>query len=76
MRFSYIKYDHEHTELQESAKTRFEEMEKMIEALPKGRATSLALTKLEECYMWVGKALRDSQIYNSGAKHVSERSNS
>lgn len=35
---------------------------------------SLAITKLEECYMWIGKAIRDEQIARGGDnKHVPER---
>lgn len=35
--------------------------------LPKGRAQSLAITKLEECYMWIGKGLRDKQVARGGS---------
>lgn len=72
-RFDYIKYDRGATEDQETAKGLVKKLESMIEsigyALPTpderkycGRSKSLALTKLEECYMWIGKALRDDQM--------------
>ena len=48
----------------------------MINLLPEGRAKSLALTKLEECYMWIGKAIRDAQMKrNGGAELQEERKN-
>jgi hypothetical protein len=37
-------------------------LEAFIEEGPDSRAKSLALTKLEECYMWIGKMIRDEQI--------------
>ena len=30
--------------------------------IPTNRSRSIALTKLEECAMWIGKALRDDQL--------------
>lgn len=36
------------------------------------RAKALALTKLEECYMWIGKALRDDQIARIGSAPLQE----
>jgi len=65
-RFDYIKYDEDHTRLQSIVKTSCQSLEECIDALPKGRAPSLALTKLEECYMWMGKAIRDHQIASGG----------
>jgi len=63
MRFDYVKYDVQSTEKQLSAKSICQEMEGFInEQLGAGRTTSLALTKLEELYMWVGKAIRDDQL--------------
>ena len=55
-----------------------EDVEGFIEAsLMPGRAKSLALTKLEECYMWIGKGLRDHQIAVNAeeSEHVPERTN-
>lgn len=51
-------------------KASFENLEGLLNELlpsspggkdPYGRAKALAITKLEEAYMWVGKALRDEQ---------------
>lgn len=74
-RFSYIKYNQHHTMLSESFKRKFEEVETLIDVkIDDGRAKSLALTKLEEAYMWIGKAIRDMQIKEEGKyEHISER---
>ena len=61
-RFDYIRYDEKSAKAQKSAKNICSMLEGFIDALPKGRASSLALTKLEEVYMWIGKAIRDDQI--------------
>ncbi len=66
-RFDYVKFDDTAAENQRCFKTLFEELELHVSnSLPPGRAQSLALTKLEEAYMWVGKALRDEQIARGG----------
>jgi hypothetical protein len=39
---------------------KFEALYKEVEALPKSRGTSLALTKLEESNMWLNKALTNN----------------
>lgn len=62
-RFDYIKYDDEAVLMQADLKAEFEILESVIEGnLADGRAKALALTKLEESYMWIGKAIRDEQI--------------
>ncbi len=61
-RFDYVKYDDETAHVQGLFKALFENMSKAIEDLPRNRAQALALTKLEESYMWVGKTLRDIQV--------------
>jgi hypothetical protein len=66
-RFDYVKYDELAQRDQDVFKTRFVELAEVVEvALMDGRAKSLVLTKLEEAYMWVGKAIRDRQIARSG----------
>lgn len=66
-RFDYIRYDEAHAELQSQFYLAFNEMNDVIENnLENGRAKALAITKLEECYMWVGKQIRDQQVKKSG----------
>lgn len=61
-RYDYVKYNDLSTKIQGDFKTKFQELETMVDTLLKsGRATSLVHTKLEEAYMWVGKAIRDAQ---------------
>ena len=62
-RFDYVKYDLQAEAKQIEFKQAAERLEKQILLiLPVGRAQSLALTSLEEMFMWVGKAIRDDQI--------------
>lgn len=77
-RFDYVKYDNLSQAAQALAKEKSQELEKVIEAFPNGRAKSLALTKLEEVYMWIGKMIRDEQILRDGAHKIlqEERTNS
>lgn len=65
-RFSYVKYDKKATDEQAKFKEVFEELDQLVQQLDGGRAQSLVFTKLEEAYMWVGKAIRDSQISRTG----------
>lgn len=76
-RFSYIRYDDEAVVIQGDFKARFESIERAIEAnLSSGRAKALALTALEECYMWIGKQIRDDQISRGGSNEEQpERNN-
>jgi hypothetical protein len=67
MRFSYVKYDECAILDQAEFKRSFESLERLTEdRLSNGRAKALVLTKLEEAYMWVGKAIRDEQIERTG----------
>lgn len=65
--FSYVKYDEEHQAMQAQFKAAFESLERMVMTLAAGRPRSLVLTKLEEAYMWIGKAIRDDQIAKGGS---------
>ena len=66
-RFDYIAYDETRKAEQKMFKERFTDLAMVIEQhLDAGRAKSIVFTKLEEAYMWVGKALRDTQIAESG----------
>ena len=75
-RFTYVKYDDKSVELQETFKHFFEDIEEFAVAnLPDSKARSFILARLEEAYMWTGKAIRDEQIARaSKAEHVPERS--
>lgn len=61
-RFDYVKYDDKAVAQQADLKSHFIELDNYAKSLPEGRAKALALTKLEEAYMWFGKAIRDEQI--------------
>ncbi|MGZ3742738.1 MAG: Acb2/Tad1 domain-containing protein [Pseudobdellovibrionaceae bacterium] len=72
-RFDYVKYDQKATEDQVNFKSSFEELEGLVNSsLKPGRASALVLTKLEEAYMWVGKAIRDEQIVRNGSAELQE----
>ena len=76
-RFDYVKYDESSAGMQHLAKMDCERLEITIEKLTNGRAKALALTALEECYMWIGKAIRDDQIQRNGSAPLQEeRTNS
>jgi hypothetical protein len=65
-RFSYVKYDEQAMAQQMELRLKFEELEGLCDKLENGRAKSLVFTKLEETYMWTGKAIRDTQIARQG----------
>jgi hypothetical protein len=73
-RFDYVKYDEKATTDQAVFKALCGELELIITArLAPSRPTSLALTKLEEVYMWIGKAIRDEQVLARGAEQQEGR---
>lgn len=75
-RFNYVQYDEAATTAQKHFKEKFEDLEGDVNLLDDGRAKALILTKLEEAYMWVGKAIRDEQIKRNGsAPEQPERNN-
>lgn len=75
-RFDYIAYDDEAARKQASFKHRCADLEDAIEAnLKPGRAKSLAITKLEEVYMWIGKQIRDDQIARNSTADLQESRN-
>jgi len=76
-RFDYVKYDQQAINQQNELKDNFINLEIFVNGLKEGRAKSLVLTKLEEAYMWCGKAIRDEQIARNGdAELQEERCNS
>lgn len=76
-RFDYVQYDEKAASLQQSVKSHCVVLELFLNNLPESRGKALALTKLEEFYMWTGKAIRDDQIKRNGsAPSQEQRSNS
>lgn len=72
-RFDYVAYDPIAVDKQRAAKHYAQLLESCIVSnLPEGRAKSLALTKLEEVYMWMGKGIRDDQIARKGSAVLQE----
>lgn len=71
-RFDYVRYDDVSQDEQNVAKAMCTDLGDFIDSLPNGRAKALALTKLEECYMWIGKAIRDNQIARNGSAPLQE----
>jgi len=60
--FGSIAYDEQSQQASNNIKSICCELETAIEAyLSDSRERSLALTKLEECFMWVGKGIRSDQ---------------
>lgn len=73
-RFDYVKYDEKALKAQYLFKSSFEEIAADVEFnLVSPRAKALVLTKLEEAYMWVGKAVRDDQISRNGSAELQEQ---
>lgn len=74
-RFDYVKYDDIANEQQASMKDTVTMLEFEIEKLKSPRAKALAITNLEQVYMWIGKAIRDDQIARNGSAPLEERRN-
>lgn len=72
MRFDYVKYDTKALADQLEIKKAFEGVESFVLKLNDGRAKALVLTKLEEAYMWAGKAIRDEQLKRSSVSELQE----
>lgn len=74
-RFDYVKYDQKAESLQMAMKGHFMAIEASLNSLPKSREQSLVMTKLEEAYMWIGKAIRNDQIERNGGAELQEERN-
>lgn len=62
-RFDYVAYDQVATNRQQAFKISMQRLEENINThVNCPRSKALALTKLEEVYMWIGKGIRDDQI--------------
>lgn len=72
-RFDYVKYDEKALLSQQVLKTAVEHAEQMIvNYVHSPRAKALALTKLEEVYMWCGKGVRDDQLERNAETELQE----
>lgn len=72
-RFDYVKYDDAKLNTSTWFKDICINLEKEIEALIEcSRSKALALTKLEEVYMWIGKGIRNDQINKNGSAPLQE----
>lgn len=66
---SYVKYDDDSAQKSVSLKNKVEILSTEICAnLTPSRERSLAVTKLEEAFMWIGKAIRNDQIYRRNSE--------
>lgn len=66
-RFDYVRYDDKAAQDQAAFKAHFQAIEYQVnQRLGQSRPASLVMTKLEEAYMWVGKAIRDAQVARQG----------
>jgi len=83
-KYSYVKYDEEHMHMQEYIRKLHEELDQILASMKKSIAGTdrynnylkLAETKLEESYMYFGKANRDHQILSGGeCTDIPERTN-
>jgi len=77
-KFDYIAYDEKAKAHQAQLKLLVTAVEDKLYTLANTRYISLALTSLEECYMWAGKATRDDQLVRNNYEFSleEERSNS
>lgn len=72
-RFENIKYDDDSIKYQQAFKELFETLgDNVDEIFSEGRTKSLVFTKLEEAYMWIGKAIRDEQLSRNDDNETSE----
>lgn len=72
-RFDYVEYDKLAVSQQSFFKEKFMSLEEATKHLISPRAKALVLTKLEEAYMWVGKAIRDDQIERDVSTKLQEK---
>jgi hypothetical protein len=69
-RFDHVIYDESSIDFQESLKMVIVSLEHVIErGIKCERSKALALTKLEESYMWMGKGIRNDQIARNERKN-------
>jgi hypothetical protein len=64
--YDFIQFDDESLKKQAMFKEQVVKLTADIDALISPSARVEALKKLSECYMWIGKAIRDDQIARTG----------
>lgn len=75
-RFDYVAYDEQAIHDQACFKQAMTSLESMIEiSIQCPRSKALALTKLEEVYMWIGKGIRNDQISRNKHTKLQEERN-
>lgn len=75
-RFDYIAYDETSQRDQLEAKKAVQGVETVIDMImPEmtNRAKEQAIICLEQCYMWIGKGIRDQQIKANGKATIQEQ---
>lgn len=61
-RFDYVGWDEKAQNLSDSLKSQCLCIEAMINPMADSREKSMAITKLEETFMWIGKAVRSDLL--------------
>lgn len=75
-RFDYVAYDSSASQDQAHVKELVTILERSIEITIKcQRSKALALTNLEQTYMWIGKGIRNDQISRNGSAPLQESRN-
>ena len=65
-RFEFSRFDASSLAALAELRERFQRLGRQIECIGPGRPTNLAMSKLEECYMWTVKAVTDAQRKEPG----------
>lgn len=71
-RFDSIAFDIQSEEAYEIFKKKYEDLGSLIEMTASDRAAALALTSLEESFMWLGKSIRNWQLSRTPVKEASD----
>lgn len=61
-RFDYVAWDEESQNICNTLKVQCQTVEAELIHLSESREKSMAITKLEETFMWIGKAIRSDQL--------------
>lgn len=72
-RFDYVKFDEKTAKIQADFKAVFVALESGLDQFPSSREIALTMTKLEEAYAWLGKAIRNEQIKRTGSTELQEK---